>query len=274
MNYTKEMLRKVQLRQLEILKEVDRICKKYNIRYTLSGGTLLGAVRHKGFIPWDDDLDIDMMRPDYEKFLKICETDLLDQYFVQNYHTDRYCLNVSFTKIRENGTIFESEGQRHLKRHKGIGIDIFPIDIVPESSVERYRQKKRIALLQKMVALKLKFNYYNDRWPKKITKIVGSLLLTPVSIKKIGRIMESTKRKYENSDSPFVANTYSELFYEKLTFHKDIYGEPVYLDFEGFQFPAPEQWDEYLASLYGDYMTPPPLDKRWNYQHNIVKVLI
>lgn len=167
---------------------------------------------------------------------------------------------------------FESEGQRHLDRHKGIAIDIFPIDVVSNNPKKRYLQKSLIAFLQKIVALKLKFNYYNDHWPKKITKILCSPLLAPISIKTIGRILDKIRRHDENSDSPLVANTCHAQHYDRLTFHKDVYGKPVYLEFEGSLFPAPEQWDQYLSSLYGDYMTPPPAKKRWNYQHNIIKV--
>lgn len=270
--YTPDVLKKVQKIELEMLLEVDKICKKYSIQYTICGGTLLGAVRHQGFIPWDDDLDIDMMRPDYEKFLEIAEKELSSDYFIQNYKTDKYCLNASFTKIRKNGTTLESIGQKHLYRHKGICIDIFPIDIVPSSKTIRSLHKNTLVLLQRLVAAKLKYNYYNERFPKKQIKHILSFLLKPISIYSIGRTMDKIRTLFKNSESTLVANTYNGGVYDKWTFDKNIYGTPILLEFEGYKLPAPEKYEYFLTQFFGDYMTPPPKNKRWNSQHNVVKL--
>lgn len=105
----RKTLRKVQLTQLEILKEVDRICTKHGIKYWLSGGTQLGAVRHNGFIPWDDDLDIDMMREDFNRFLKIARTELQESYYLQDWFTEK-AYGLPFAKIRKNNTLFVEAG--------------------------------------------------------------------------------------------------------------------------------------------------------------------
>ncbi|MCP2033604.1 lipopolysaccharide cholinephosphotransferase [Planomicrobium sp. HSC-17F08] len=270
--YTPEVVYEVQKIQFEILCEIERICRKHDIKYTLCGGTLLGAIRHKGFIPWDDDMDIDMSRSEYEKFLEVANIELNKKYFVQNYKSDKNCLNTPFTKIRKNGTIFESEGQRHLDRHKGIAIDIFPIDTVPENIVLRRVHKETIALLQKLVAIKLKYNYYNDNNFKKALKITGSLLLSGISIYRIGKVMENVMSFFNNTDSELVSNTYSRNFYDKLTFNKSIYESIIYLEFWQKKFPAPKQWETILQKFYGDYMTPPPEEERWNFQHNIIRI--
>ncbi len=270
--YNSDTLRKVQLIELKMLLKIDKICKRHNVKYRICGGTLLGAVRHKGFIPWDDDVDIDMMRNDYNKFLKIADKELSKEYFIQNYETDSVCLNASFTKIRKNGTLLESEGQRHLDRHKGICIDIFPIDIVPESLIMRKIHKNILIFLQKLVAIKLKFNYYNKNFFKKNITIILSLLLRGTSIRFIGKTMEKLRTMFNNSESQLIANTYNGTVYEKWTFNKEVYGEPVLLEFEKYKFPAPERWEEVLTQFYGDYMTLPPEDERWNYQHKIIKL--
>ena len=122
-------LRKVQMVEVEILDEIDRICKKNNIKYFLVGGTLLGAVRHGGFIPWDDDIDLGMLREDYEKFIDICiNSDELDKkYFMHSDETDSdYWL--PFIKIRKNNTTFDEKVIKNCDTHKGIYVDIFPMD--------------------------------------------------------------------------------------------------------------------------------------------------
>lgn len=111
--------------ELEMLLEVDRICKKYNIRYFLVAGTLLGAIRHKGFIPWDDDIDICMPVEEYRKFCKVAKTDLKKEYFLQNSDTD--FSNRWFSKVRKNNTTCIEKGYEKSKIHQGIWIDIFPL---------------------------------------------------------------------------------------------------------------------------------------------------
>lgn len=118
-------LRKV---EVEILKEIHKICTENDLQYYLCGGTLLGAVRHKGFIPWDDDIDIVMPRDDYNKFITLCLNGKLDkQYILQNTDTEPE-YHLPFTKIRKKHTFFDEEGVRKLKIHKGIFVDIFPLD--------------------------------------------------------------------------------------------------------------------------------------------------
>ena len=104
-------MNQIQQHQLNMAKEVDRICKKYNLRYSIAGGTLLGAIRHQGFIPWDDDLDISMPREDYDKFIKIAQQELGKKYFLQTWDTDKNFV-FPFAKIRENNTLF----RRNIKK--------------------------------------------------------------------------------------------------------------------------------------------------------------
>ncbi|MDO5601824.1 MAG: LicD family protein [Oscillospiraceae bacterium] len=124
-------LKELQHIQLELLIELDRICRKHDIPYCLNSGTLLGAQRHGGFIPWDDDIDVDMLRPDYERFCKVCEEELdQEQYFLQNFHTDPP-YRWGYAKLLKNGTGLVRYHQEHLKQRQQVFIDIFPLDGVP-----------------------------------------------------------------------------------------------------------------------------------------------
>ncbi len=181
-------LNKVHKVHLEIVSEVKRICKKNGIKYSMIAGTLLGAVRHHGFIPWDDDLDIGMLRRDYERFLQVARKELCRQYFLQTWETDKNFV-LPFAKIRKNGTKLVEKNSADVKMHQGIYIDIFPFDNLPRKAFEQKKQNwitwllKRILLakkcytpwekedLTKMFFYKIAFIFGNvipDTWLKNV----------------------------------------------------------------------------------------------------------
>lgn len=121
-----EILEKLHVVEVEILDIFVWICNKYNLKYYLCYGTLIGVIRHQGFIPWDDDIDVAMPLEDYNKFVKIAQSELGDKYFLQNDKTDKY-FGRCFSKIRKNGTAFYSKGDKNEKKHHGIFIDVFPL---------------------------------------------------------------------------------------------------------------------------------------------------
>ena len=130
-NKDKELLRALQLKELEIVDEIQRICEKHNIKWCLAYGTVLGAVRHKGFIPWDDDIDLYFVDDNYEKFLKACETDLnREKFFLQTMETDKN-YPYPFGKIRMNGTCSMDEAYKDKKIHWGICVDLFKMSYAP-----------------------------------------------------------------------------------------------------------------------------------------------
>ena len=131
-----DILRRIKKIQLEILIQIDRICKKHKIHYSLYAGTMLGAVRHKGFIPWDDDLDICMLRNDYNKFLKVWKKENTNGYILQNKDIEPN-FTQSFSKIRKDHTTFIQAEWEQGKYHTGIFVDIFPIDRIPKKKIQR-----------------------------------------------------------------------------------------------------------------------------------------
>ena len=135
--YTDETLKQLHSTILEMLIEFDRICRKYNIPYIIESGTLLGAVRNKGFIEWDDDADIKMLRKDYNKFCEVCEKDLdKNRFFLQNYNTDKN-YRWGYAKLLRNNTVFNREKQEMLEMKRGLFIDIFPCDNVPDKFIAK-----------------------------------------------------------------------------------------------------------------------------------------
>ena len=138
MAYDNQTLHQLWSVEIEMLDAFDTVCKKYGLRYSLAYGTLLGAVRHKGFIPWDDDLDIMMPREDYQRLFEIWSKEVDSEYFLQDYTTDTEDYVNSFAKIRKKHTDFiTSEEEKTVRYHTGIFIDIFPGDKYPDGKVER-----------------------------------------------------------------------------------------------------------------------------------------
>lgn len=147
-----ELMHKVHRRILEIAVEIKRICEKHDIKYFLIAGTLLGAVRHKGFIPWDDDMDIGLLREDYERFVDLCKTELSDQFELINEELPNYGL--PFIKIQLKGTTFLEKSAPKYPCGNGIYVDCFPIDRMPDGKYKQMLQGKlldftRLAVLKK-----------------------------------------------------------------------------------------------------------------------------
>lgn len=237
--------------QLDLLRKTADFCERNNIRYFLCGGTLLGAIRHQGYIPWDDDIDIAMPRQDYDQFVKTFNRP--DNYYqVINISNDSdYAL--AFAKVYDNRTIVK---QLQYPGDKfGVFIDIFPADGIKEAA-----QVYKIMLLRKLLNTK-KANYYHRTIAKKIINTFGKLLLLPFSAHKIATWMDNEARKYAFGSvqkAGLIANPYGPREMVDISvFYSDIYQE-----FEGEKYRIPVGYDAWLRSIYGDYMQLPPIEKR------------
>lgn len=252
----------------ELAKEVDRICRKNDIEYTLDGGTLLGAVREHGFIPWDDDADIAMTRAEYNKFFKACKRDLdKKRFFLQEYRTDAN-YPWGYSKLRMNGTKLVQTGQEHLKFHDGIFIDIFIYDPVPDNYLLRRLHYFACFCIRKcqysVVGKKNAPNAFLRSWYSIIDKIPK-----PVVFSALDKLVVATNKK------DTILSSHKTFPYPR---KECKYGLPwkcfkEYTDivFENYSFRCMKNYDTYLTMLYGDYMTPPPPSGRKHYPIGILK---
>lgn len=230
---------------LDMLMEMDRICKKNNLKYYLAYGTLLGAARHKGFIPWDDDIDIIVDIDNYKRFCDIICDEIADNYVLSSIDQDP---NYDSLKAR----ISLKKNYHHL-----IHIDIFPIVGVPKSKAGRklYRNICHI-IYRSYFVKKVDVNVnYKDNKRKRTIVLILRLLLKPIPANIIKLIFNKLSTLYPIKESDIIYNICGCYGYKELI-PKEYLGEPVLLDFEGHTLPVPEKWDAYLTHLYGDYMTP------------------
>ena len=254
-------LRKLQNILLEMLIELDRVCKKYDIRYCIIAGTLLGAVRHKGFIPWDDDLDVAMVRSEYNRFREVCVTELdTSRFFFQDDTTDEH-YRWGWGRLRRIDSEFVRVGQEHLKMRAGIFLDVFPMDGVPDFPPLRGLFTAYCFFLRKILYAEVG----RISAKKSLSRIMyGALSKIPVKI--VFRHLERLQRYGVNRETKYA---------RKLTFPTP-QGRPFgylskwYVDigeieFEGRMFPCIREYDEYLSYKFGDYMKlPPPELRHWH----------
>lgn len=257
----KEMFRKLQLIQFDILKHVDKVAKEHNIQYFLGFGTLLGAIRHNGFIPWDVDIDLTLMREDYDKLVAIlkAQNDTSDYYISvpgDKNHTSPHAL------IYCKNTVFRDEFSslnKKSKRPKEVFIDIFPIDKLPMDEKQRKAQIKRIVKLRKRVYLKTPF-YFRANKLYRFLKKLRTFLYVFESNAKIQRKIDKEMRKYNNTDS----NEYGQFGSSHLRFfvlNKEDYFPVKEKKFEDFVCPIPNNYDKFLKMVYKDYMKMPSKEK-------------
>lgn len=269
-------LKSIQHELLDILLEFDRICNKHGLKYQLFAGTLLGAIRHEGFIPWDDDIDVCMLRSEYEKFIDICLKELSPKYFLQTYETD-YNYYKQFAKIRKNGTVFLQELVSDLNIHHGIYIDIFPLDNVKPGTVSGILQQKILFLLGRLDYVRskkrckktsntivkysgLSMHYLVRTLPKKITDKLQYRIATMFSVKDTVYISHLT-------------NGVTKVRYHKFIAEQSTYQNMLYKKFEGFSFPVPVNYDDVLTRLYGDYKRIPEREEQTSH-HDVIKVIL
>lgn len=252
-------IKEVQALQLELMKKLHAFLKEQEIPYYLLAGSALGAVRHGGFIPWDDDIDIGMFRADYERFLSVC--DGFDQgYDIVNFHNAKNCDNC-LTRIYFPNTYIEVHSTKGTVLDTRLYFDIFPLDNVPDDDAERRTFEKKIVKKKRTIALIDVRNYQNSKKALLAKKVI-SACLRPAR----GRILKKTDalmRKYSKCETSLVCSLSSQYSFAKQVMPKSVYGTPTLHAFADTEFYVPEQLNTYLSTLYGkDYMQVPPENKR------------
>ena len=254
-------LRKLQLTILDIIKLFARICEKNNLRYFMVGGTMLGAIRHKGFIPWDDDVDMGMPRPDYEKFLAIVQKELPEGYAFRNYKSDPDYRRYFSRIVNTNVEIYNSSNTKEIVENAWL--DIFPYDGMPAG---RLHQKAHFwymtgwRLLYHMSCFEELVNLNRPGRPKYQQLIINFLHKTRLGhnldTKKLMYRIEKGLCRYDYDDSDTLVSFFG-AYMEREIINKNIFGKLNYYPFEDTKFLGAEHFDEFLSHYYGAWRTPP-----------------
>ena len=256
----KDTLRRLQQKELESLVYFDSFCKRHELRYFLLGGCVIGAIRHGGFIPWDDDVDIIMPRRDYERMLKLWKQHETGTRFLMLKTDGTVFTGNSFATLVDTSATMIKENQMYLDVPHGIVTDIFPLDGCPDGRFQR--------ILQYYHAMMYSL-YITEVVPTKhggLIKLVSTVLLKLVPSRK-----RRTKiwQKHERKMTRYAFNTHvkcTELcagpHYMRNEYPQAAFAEAEYHDFEGLSLPLPQGYDAYLTMAFGDYMTLPPEDQQ------------
>ena len=275
--YDKEELKRVQNAQKEILKSFDLFCKEHDLKYFLTFGTLLGAIRHKGFIPWDDDIDVGMLREDYDKFIELAKDGFGDKYEVLTPLLNKnYCSSV--THVQNKKTTFVSEGAKDLKCHLGINIDIFVYDNIPDDKELFKKQCLRTIFYGRLLYLRgsgnpeINLPLYLKIPASIICKLVHyGLIVTGMSSVRIYNNLLKHSKKYNSSSHKQITCFEDATPDKNVLSYDDLY--PLQeIEFEDITAKIPNNAIKILINAYGeDYMELPPLEKRVNHAPIIVK---
>lgn len=240
---------------LDLMVEFDRVCRKHDIRYYLDGGSLLGAIRHNGFIPWDDDIDVTMPRDDYERFIKL-GIEFSHPYFLQTPYTDPEYF-YSFAKIRNSNTTALNQMFKYQSFNHGIWISVFPLDKFPlEKGEETYLSIRQLTA-ENSTYMRLKNPYLDEVNKKRAANYSGrNPLETFEEIQKLAT-------KYKNDNTEYWGTIILTIVrYGRKPLPIKSYDVIVHHTFEHLQFPIPAGYDAVLRTEYGDYMQLPPVEER------------
>ncbi len=258
-NKNSKLLRRHQLAMLDMLTVVDDICNKYEISYMLFAGTALGAIRHQGFVPWDDDLDIIMLREDYEYFLSVAPGEIDSSlYYLQKEYSAHWPM--FFSKLRKNGTAcIEKMIPRDPKMHQGIYIDIFPCD-----NLSNHKVMRKIQFLASKVVIAKGLDQRAVYLTNSKMKKVFIALCRCLPMKPFVTVVRLNQKKDTNMVHCFLGGASK---YKKSIFPRKWFQQTKRMSFESKQFPVSQYYDEMLSILYGDYMTPTPVNERTRKVH-------
>ena len=265
--YEPEVLEKLQHIEMDIVRDFVKICKEHNLEYFGYAGTGIGALRHKGYIPWDDDIDISMPRADYEKFLKIVQEEMGDKYYVLNTDTDEN-YPLATTRLCLRGTVFREQVMKDVDCPWGIFLDLYALDNAADGWLAYHWQMWTAWFWGKLLILRIMprpYLYVHGFLAKIVT---GACIATHhirkffhISKKWLVRRREKANQRYNNRETKRMAYFCDPLPYTN-TFSKDEIYPLRELPFEDITLPFPNNLEELLTKMYGDYMTPPPVERR------------
>jgi lipopolysaccharide cholinephosphotransferase len=262
MTITSENLRKIQILELKILVEIKRICDKHNISFILAEGTLLGAIRHKGFIPWDDDIDIAMTRENFDKFCNIAPSELSDEYFLQTPSTDKQYGDYCLARVRLKETKYITEREPINMINNGFRVDVFSMDNIPDSYLFGYIYWTKFCILMRVYWSRKGYHHRSENIFVRLVTKLGIILCLPLSTKKIKNILENYHKKYERLNVKYIALLRGGWGFKKLRHLSSIASKIIYVPFENINMPIPANYHLYLSKQYGEYMIPPPIESR------------
>ncbi len=259
-------LRELQLCELEMVRDVVAICQRHGLQIYMMGGTFLGAVRHKGFIPWDDDVDLALTRPDYEAFLRIAPQELSSGYLLRHFATDSTMPYYPAQVIDPSFVLLDTSAMEEKERCAWV--DIFPLDGLPKHPVAFFYQKYRLLYLRMM----LKFSQFSqivavDLQHRPIHEraliLVGKHLRLEkyLDTRKRMALIDRQLKRYSYETAACVVNFMGAYKFREM-FPKKIYDSVAMYPFEDMQLPAPKDYDTVLRQMYGNYMMPPPTEEQ------------
>ena len=257
--------------QLEILDILTQTLDKNGFTYWLAYGTVIGAVRHKGFIPWDDDIDICMPIDEYDRFAEIANDILPQGYFYQDKNTDKE-YPYTFAKIRKDNTLFVQKPVAKYNMHHGVYVDIFPMIGVPDEKIKQKILLKKLLYLGKIaIAPTFQYSETTQKGKKKYMAKVLMILHSFIGEKILNKEIMKLSHKYDCKKShswiePLGGETY--------VINKNVFNDEkgfTMMIFEDKEYKCPERTDEYLKKIYGDYMQLPQEDKRISH-HQLVEI--
>jgi lipopolysaccharide cholinephosphotransferase len=254
---------------VNILKSVVSICETNHLRYFAAYGTAIGAVRHHGIIPWDDDIDLFMPRPDYEKFITLFNKSSDKLEIITPYNNKGF--HLSFARVVDRSTTLLEE--KDFKMAIGVFIDIFPLDGAPDNEEEQIKQINRIEhLCGLMYTFGYRFTYQRLRQmitTKQYLLLICSLLhIIPLCRRVVLRMIHGICLKYDYNTSPYIVSYVAGSQQSRSYYKKSWFDNYVIFPFESLKIKLPVGYDEYLKQEYGDYMTYPPVEER-QYKHHI-----
>ncbi len=252
-----KMLRQLQMIQMEMLMEVDRICRKCKIKYNIIAGTLLGAIRHGGYIPWDDDADVALLRPEYEKFRRACKTELDKSRFVFQDHRNTKGYRWGYGKLRRKNTLFLREHQEHMPYMQGVFIDVFPLDGIPNNYFLRSLKNFECFCVRKILWSRVGKIGDKNFWKRQVYK-----MLDKIPEKMVFRYYHIMIRNASKKKSRMVRILMFPTPNSEYGYYRNWYENSVDTVFEGEILQGIRDYDSYLSFKFGAYMELPPEEKR------------